>query len=115
MELCGYGLVPGGLVDSTMARHRTRADAFERKVGAVAPDQWRNQSPCADWTARDIVRHMVDMHGVMLMPLARRLSTAPSYADDQLAAFRSARANIQNVLDDAALCAVQTSAPIGRL
>ena len=98
-----------------MARYRRRADAFERRVATVAPDRWSSQSPCADWTARDIVRHVVDMHGVMLMPLARRLSTAPSYADDPLAAFRAARADIQNVLDDAALCALQTSAPIGRL
>lgn len=105
----------GGRMDSTMARYRRRADAFERKVAAVAPDQWSHQSPCADWTARDVVRHVVDMHGVMLMPLGRRLSPAPSCTDDPLAAFKAARADIENVLDDAALCAVETSAPIGRL
>jgi uncharacterized protein (TIGR03086 family) len=98
-----------------MSRYRRRADAFERKVAAVAPGQWSRQSPCADWTARDVVRHVVDMHGVMLIPLARRLSSAPSVAEDPLAAFLAARADIENVLDDAALCATQTSAPIGRL
>lgn len=47
-------------------RYRSRADAFECKVAAVRPDQWSNQSPCEDWTARDVVGHIIDMHGVML-------------------------------------------------
>ena len=59
-------------------RYRRRADAFQRKVAAVTPEQWSNQSPCEDWTARDVVGHVLDMHGAMLPPLGRRLSPAPS-------------------------------------
>jgi uncharacterized protein (TIGR03086 family) len=81
-------------------RYRARADAFQRKVAAVQPEQWSNKSPCEDWTARDVVRHIIDMHGMMLQPLDRQLSLAPSLDDDPLGAFTSARADVQAVLDD---------------
>ena len=52
-------------------RYRTLADAFEAKVAAVSPDDWSNPSPCSEWTARDLVGHVVDVHGMMLRPLDR--------------------------------------------
>ena len=57
-------------------RYRRRAEAFERKVAAVRPEQWDNQSPCEKWTAKDVVDHIVMMHGYMLMPVARKLEPA---------------------------------------
>lgn len=96
-------------------RYRTRADAFERKIAAVRPDQWSNQSPCEDWDARDVVGHIVDMHSVMLRPLGRQLRPASTVQDDPLATFRSARADIETVLDDPDLAATECETPIGRL
>jgi uncharacterized protein (TIGR03086 family) len=34
------------------------ANAFDTRVQATADDAWGNQSPCADWTARDVVAHL---------------------------------------------------------
>ena len=96
-------------------RYRSRADAFERKVAAVRPGQWSNQSPCEDWNARDVLRHIIDMHGVMLRPLHRRLSPAPSVEDDPLGAFKSARADVEAVLDDPELAGTEDDSPVGRL
>jgi uncharacterized protein (TIGR03086 family) len=86
--------------ETVAGRYQVRADAFERKVAAVRPDQWGDQSPCAEWTARDVVGHIVMMHGVMLRPLGRQLSPAPALEDDPLAAFRAARADVEAVLHD---------------
>jgi len=94
-------------------RYRARADAFQRKVAAVRPDQWSNQSPCEDWKARDVVGHIIDMHGVMLRPLDRQLSPSPSVADDPLGAFTSARADIESVLDDPELAGIESDTPGG--
>lgn len=94
-------------------RYRSRADAFERKVAAVRPDQWSNHSPCEDWTARDVVGHIIDMHGVMLRPFDRRLSPAPSVEDDPLGAFRSARADVEAALDDPVLAGTESNTPGG--
>ncbi|WP_113705318.1 TIGR03086 family metal-binding protein [Nonomuraea lactucae] len=102
-------------MNTVAGRYRTRADAFERKVAGVRPDQWSNQSPCEEWTARDVVRHVIDMHGVMLRPLGRRLSPVPTVDDDPLAAFRSARADVEAVLDDPELALSEDDTPVGRL
>ena len=96
-------------------RYRIRADTFERKVAAVRPDQWSNQSPCEKWNARDVVRHIIEMHGVMLRPLDRRLSTAPAVENDPLGAFRAARADIEAVLGDPDLAKTEDYSPVGRL
>jgi uncharacterized protein (TIGR03086 family) len=91
-------------------RYRRRAEVFERKVAAVQPDQWSAQSPCKAWTARDVFDHVMTMHDVMLRPLGRRLSPAPV---DPLGAFRSARADIEAVLDDPGLSATPCDTPTG--
>jgi uncharacterized protein (TIGR03086 family) len=97
------------------ARYRRRADAFEAKVAAVTPDHWSDRSPCDEWTARDVVGHIIDMHGVMLAPLGRSLSAAPSLDDDPLGAFRAARADIEPLLADPALAATECATPMGRM
>jgi uncharacterized protein (TIGR03086 family) len=40
------------------ALDRARAE-FERRLDAIGPDQWDLSTPCADWTVRDLVRHLV--------------------------------------------------------
>jgi uncharacterized protein (TIGR03086 family) len=95
-------------------RYRTLADAFEAKISAVPPDAWSNQSPCADWTARQLVGHVIDVHGMMLKPLDRSLSEAPSVDDDPLGAFRAARADVEQVLDDPALAGTEYDGAFGR-
>ncbi|GAA3473620.1 TIGR03086 family metal-binding protein [Nonomuraea roseola] len=102
-------------MSETADRYRRRADAFERKVVAVRPDQWANPSPCEKWTARQVVRHILDMHAVMLRPLGRSLSPAPSVDEDPLAAFRAARADVEAILDDPALAGQECDTPSGRV
>lgn len=101
----------GGVAD----RYRRHAEAFERRVAAVQPGQWSNQSPCEDWSARDVVGHIVDMHAAMLRPLDRELRPAPSVEDDTLGAFRSARADVEVVLDDLVLAGAECDTPAGRV
>jgi uncharacterized protein (TIGR03086 family) len=94
-------------------RYRNLADAFEAKVAAVSSGDWSNQSPCTDWTARDLVGHVVDVHGMMLKPLDRTLRGGPSVEDDPLGAFRSARADVEEVLDDPQLAGTEYDGQFG--
>lgn len=96
-------------------RYRIRADIFAAKVTAVSPGQWSNPSPCEGWTARDVVGHIVDMHAVMLSPLGKSLSSASSVEEDPLAAFASARADVEALLADPATAAGEVNTPGGRL
>jgi uncharacterized protein (TIGR03086 family) len=96
-------------------RYRRRADAFERKVVSVRADQWSSPSPCEKWTAGDVVQHIVDMHGAMLGPLGRALSPAPPVAEDPVAAFRAARADVEALLADPSLAGRPCDTPTGRM
>jgi uncharacterized protein (TIGR03086 family) len=96
-------------------RYRRRAGRFEALVAGAAAERWDAQSPCAEWTARDVVGHVIDMHAVVLQPLDRRLSPAPSVADDPLAALRSARTDIEALLDDPTMAQQECDTPMGRM
>jgi uncharacterized protein (TIGR03086 family) len=96
-------------------RFRRHADAFERTVAAVRPDQWSNPSPCEAWSAREVVGHIVAMHGYMLRPLGRGLAPAPPVEDDPLGAFRAARADVEAVLDDPELARTECDTANGRM
>jgi uncharacterized protein (TIGR03086 family) len=101
--------------EDVAARYRRRANDFEATVAAVRDADWSRPSPCTDWDARDVVRHVVDMHAVMLRPYGRTPSTAPSVDEDPLAALRAARADVQAVLDDPVLAAQVTESPAGTM
>jgi uncharacterized protein (TIGR03086 family) len=96
-------------------RYRRRADVFEATVAAVDDDGWGRPSPCAEWDARDVVRHAVDMHHVMLRPYGRQPATGPSVDEDPLAAFRAARSEVESILDDPDLATRTTMSPAGTM
>ncbi|MGD9705190.1 MAG: TIGR03086 family metal-binding protein [Acidimicrobiia bacterium] len=81
-------------------RYARLADAFTAKVAAVEPDRWANPSPCEQWTARDVVRHVIEAHGTFLRLVGRELGDAPAVEDDPLAAWTAARATVQADLED---------------
>ncbi|MGY1601018.1 TIGR03086 family metal-binding protein [Geodermatophilus sp. SYSU D00815] len=99
-------------MESIAERYRRRAAAFERTVASVRPGRWAQPSPCAAWSARDVVDHVVGMHAEVLEPVGR----APVPAGEEpLAAFRAARAAVEAVLDDRALATTADDTPAGRL
>src|SRR5262245_57479862 len=71
-----------GGMNEVATRYHTLADTFERRLHDVAPDQWSNQTPCTEWTVRDLVGHVVGTHGMMLGFIGRSLSSAPTVEDD---------------------------------
>jgi len=81
-------------------RYARRAAAFAEKVEAVPDDAWTNPSPCEEWTARDIVRHVVDSQGMFLGFVGREVGERPSVDDDPLGAVRTATGQILADLED---------------
>ncbi len=81
-------------------RYTRLATAFSDRVAAVPDDAWSNPSPCEEWTARDIVRHIVDTQGMFLGFVGREMGELPSVDDDPEAAVRAATGRIQHDLAD---------------
>jgi uncharacterized protein (TIGR03086 family) len=112
----GFNRLDALLVEGAIgARYRRRAERFDALVAAVDPARWDDPSPCAGWRARDVVGHIVDMHDVMLRPAGRSLSAAPSIEDDPVAAFRSARADVEALLADHDAVTAECDMPMGRM
>jgi len=83
-------------------RYGKLSAAFAAKIDAVSPDQWSNQSPCTEWTARDVVRHVVNTQGMFLGFIGQELGDVPSVDDDPSGAWKAASSAVQERLDDPA-------------
>ena len=59
---------------------------FGELVGQVREDQWGNQSPCAEWTVRDLVNHVAveDLWAAELFPGATIEQVGSRFDGDQL-------------------------------
>jgi uncharacterized protein (TIGR03086 family) len=104
--------------DETMTevseRYRRLADAFAAKIAAVPDDAWSNPSPCEDWTARDIVTHVVGTQGMFEGLVGRSIGDLPSVEEDPAAAWDAARAVIQRNLEDPEKASVEFDGFSGR-
>lgn len=81
-------------------RYARRAAAFADKVAAVPEDAWSKPSPCEEWMARDIVRHVVDSQGMFLGFVGREPGERPSVDDDPLGAVQAVTGQILADLED---------------
>ncbi|MEV2278965.1 TIGR03086 family metal-binding protein [Nocardiopsis sp. NPDC049922] len=86
---------------SDIAKRYDRLSAdFARAVAAVPEDGWSADTPCEGWTARDLVRHVVDTQGTFLGLVGRELGDIPSVDDDPAAAWDAARTVVLADLND---------------
>jgi uncharacterized protein (TIGR03086 family) len=84
-------------------RYRTNADGFSARVAAVAADdpRWNSPAPCAGWTARDVVRHLVEAHSIFYGLVEHDPGVEPASVDDDPAtAWEAARAAMEAALGD---------------
>ena len=96
-------------------RYANRASRFETLVESAPAGTWNLPSPCEGWLATDVVQHVLDMHAAMLLPLKRPLSQAPSIQQSPLLAFRSARRDLESVLNDDSVAQTQVPTPVGHM
>lgn len=81
----------------TAARYRRLAERFTALVGDVPAGGWDAASPCKDWTARQVLDHVVDSSAGLL----GRFDRAPALADDDpLQRWTATREAMQAAVDD---------------
>ena len=68
-------------------RYSRLADGFTARVQGVPPGAWTNPSPCSDWTAHDVVAHLVEVTRGMLTRLTGGDPTPPDTGEDLAAAW----------------------------
>ncbi|HSV38244.1 MAG TPA: TIGR03086 family metal-binding protein [Nocardioidaceae bacterium] len=83
--------------------HRSIAGTFTDRVRGVPAGAWDNQSPVAEWLARDVVRHLVEWFPAFLHAGSGiALPKGPSADEDPVAAWTTQAEAIQAILDDPA-------------
>lgn len=101
-------------MSETSERYRRLADGFAETIRAVPPERWESPSPCEGWTARDVVRHVVDTQGMFLGFVGREPGHVPSVDDDPAAAWDGARRVVQADLEDPARATAEFDGHFGR-
>ena len=81
-------------------RYARLADRFTATIDAVPPgdDRWQQPSPCPDWQAIDVVRHVVDAHRTFFGLAEHDVPEPPA---DPLAAWPVTRDAMLDALVDA--------------
>ena len=95
-------------------RYQRNAEQFAATVAEVPPDRWEAASPCEGWTARDVVRHVIETTGMFLGFVERSLPEGPSVDDDPAGAFDNAWRAVQADLDDDERAAEEFEGMLGR-
>ncbi|SDZ14272.1 TIGR03086 family metal-binding protein [Herbiconiux ginsengi] len=84
-------------------RHREVAAIFSARVAGVEPGEWDVPSPVAEWSARDVVGHLVGWFPPFLENGSGVvLPRGASVADDPADAWRAQADGVQALLDDPA-------------
>ncbi|MFD4265700.1 TIGR03086 family metal-binding protein [Rhodococcus sp. NPDC058481] len=80
--------------------YRRLAADLTRRVEAIPADRWDNPSPCEGWTARDVVRHIVETHSFPVNAAGMTLPAVPDVDADPVGAWTQTRDAVQEILDD---------------
>ncbi len=80
-------------------RYAGLAAGFGAVLDAVGPDDWTAPSPCAGWTARDVVAHVIDTQRDFLTGHHVDAGPAPSL-HDPAAAWRSHSHRVADAVAD---------------
>ena len=78
-------------------RHRAIAAGFTEHAAAV--EDWTVPTPVTDWTAGDVVEHLIGWFSGFLSAGGVALPVGPPVADDPLAAWIGHTAAVQTLLD----------------
>lgn len=80
--------------------YRRLAAALTRRVEAVPADRWEDASPCEGWTARDVLRHIVETQSFPVNAAGMTLPPVPDIDADPIGAWTQTRDAVQEILDD---------------
>jgi uncharacterized protein (TIGR03086 family) len=82
-------------------RHARDAARFTELVESASACDWAHPSPVADWTALDVVKHLVEWSRGFLQGAGIELP-APDVEADPVAAWKQHVTDVQAILDDPA-------------
>jgi uncharacterized protein (TIGR03086 family) len=102
-------------VSQAQERYGPTAGAFDARVEGVPSGSWNVQSPCTEWTARDVVAHVVDGHRRLIAEVAGVESQPMTAEEDPKAAWTSAYTTMSELTEDPTVMAHSVEGPMGTM
>jgi uncharacterized protein (TIGR03086 family) len=101
-------------VSEISQKYARLSQAFADKIAAVPDDRWSAPSPCSEWNALDVAKHVISTQGMFLKFVGQEMGELPPVDEDPLAAWNTARGRIQEGLDDPKVAATEFDGMFGR-
>jgi uncharacterized protein (TIGR03086 family) len=95
--------------------YRVVSAGFDAAVESVAPDQWGTQSPCEEWTARDIVAHIVEGHRSVLAGLRGEEPEGFGIDEDPTQAWEEVSQAVAAITHDPDVVTKEIDGPVGKM
>jgi uncharacterized protein (TIGR03086 family) len=95
--------------------YRVVSSGFDAAVRAVTPEKWGAQSPCEQWTARDVVAHVVEGHRRVIAQVRGEQSEPLDADDDPRQAWESASRAIDEITGDPEAVSKEMDGPTGKM
>lgn len=86
---------------------------FTDRVRGVSPEAWNNQSPCAGWTARDVVGHLTEWIPAFFAAQGVAFPAVPAVRTDPVGAWETVQRAISTALADSTTAAKEIVTPFG--
>jgi uncharacterized protein (TIGR03086 family) len=96
-------------------RYTLVADGFETRLFAVTGSAWHVQSPCPDWTARDVAVHVFGVHNYIVGMAGGEAPAVPGPDDDPTELWPAARQAVLDLLADPELTGKLIDSPFGEM
>jgi uncharacterized protein (TIGR03086 family) len=96
-------------------RYRVVSSGFDAAVHAVDPAEWDAQSPCEQWTARDLVLHIVEGHRRVASTVKGEEPTPVSADVDPKEAWEQASRAIAAITADPEAVGAEIDGPAGKM
>jgi uncharacterized protein (TIGR03086 family) len=101
-------------MENVADRYRRLSTLMSERIAGVPDDAWSDPTPCQEWTVRELVGHLVDVHGRFQSMVGREVVEHPSVDDDPLGAWEAVRDQTQRDLEDPETADAEYDGRLGR-
>jgi uncharacterized protein (TIGR03086 family) len=100
-------------MNSTATQYEAAHRPLTAVLDAVPAESWTNPSPCEGWSARDVLRHMIETQREFLTGHGIDMGLAPDIDTDPAAAWRDHAKRVAEAISDDAVPAIRYDGHFG--
>lgn len=101
-------------MNTTATQYEAANRALTAVLEAAPADSWTNRSPCQGWSARDVLRHLIETQREFLTGHGVDLGEPPDIDTDPVAAWRHHASRVGEAIGDDDVAKIEYDGHFGR-